>query len=65
MKIKKDDEVVETAKTLALSYEDTKVNIALSYDGDFHISVFDRQHKIMRYYDVVDGVMFLDEEEQL
>lgn len=63
--IKSEDKVVDVVRSMHLSYEDNKTNISISHPSGFAVSVYDKASKVLRYYEVIDGKLVLNEEEQL
>lgn len=63
--IKSGDKIVDIVRDMQLSYEDEAINIQISHPNGFAISVYDRLSQVMRFYEIVDGKLILDEEEQL
>jgi len=66
VKIKYDDNVIfEGLSHLSFEAEGTNIQVEHLKDKGFTISVYDKQRKIMHYYDVVDGKLKLSSKENV
>jgi len=64
IKVKREDKVIFNT-TLELSFEDDDTNVKLDYEDKFRISIYDKKRELMRYYNIINGEVVLDEVENL